>query len=96
MKIQLNLNETIDELVKEFLSCIEARFLSEDGSLNDGSLLNRALDRFYRRIQSTNRLLPNLAKEYDKLALQIIFNVARKQVQLSSEAVKKRFDVSFF
>lgn len=74
---------------------MEQRFLSEDGSLADGSLLNRALDRFYRRIQSTNRLLPQSAKEYDKLALQIVFNVSRKQTKLSADAIKKRFDVRF-
>lgn len=92
-----------------FLDCVERRFLAEAGNcennteLHDCVLITRAVDRFYRRVQAMDRLLPKSSEElalksgkYANAAYQIVLTVCRRQVALAAGKVQKRFEVCMY
>uniref|UniRef100_A0A915JUN8 Vacuolar protein sorting-associated protein 51 homolog n=1 Tax=Romanomermis culicivorax TaxID=13658 RepID=A0A915JUN8_ROMCU len=115
--IDLDIDDKVDNLLKRLLTCIENRFVAENQKNSnvdaailtspvsngiDCVLITRALDRFYRRIQATGRMIPqSISKDqksksenfgaYEKLAYQIVVNVCRLQVTAAADFVKKRF-----
>ncbi|GBM88079.1 Vacuolar protein sorting-associated protein 51 [Araneus ventricosus] len=53
------LEDFVIKLMEQYFTFIEIRF-SKENSSNDDAILVRALDRFYRRVQAMNRLLPHI------------------------------------
>jgi len=60
---EVELNKMVIRIMEDYLSVFEA-VLERDQLHNDTIILVRALDRFYRRIQSSH----NLLKQFDFLA----------------------------
>ncbi|GFQ77544.1 vacuolar protein sorting-associated protein 51 homolog [Trichonephila clavata] len=62
------------KLMDQYFTYIEIRF-SKENSSSDDAILVRALDRFYRRVQAMNRLLPHV--DFTVKGIQIVKKAAQ-------------------
>lgn len=94
------LNEFVLGFMQEFFDLLKRRMIMET-NLNETALLIRALDRFYRRLQATCRLMPvtnastipnagslTLSKE----GMTLILDVAKHVCQVTLEKLKSDLD----
>ncbi|XP_055935425.1 vacuolar protein sorting-associated protein 51 homolog isoform X2 [Argiope bruennichi] len=68
------LESFVFKLMEQYFTFIEIRF-SKENSSNDDAILVRALDRFYRRVQAMNRLLPHI--DFTLRGIQIVQKAAQ-------------------
>ncbi|XP_054709728.1 vacuolar protein sorting-associated protein 51 homolog [Uloborus diversus] len=85
------LEDFVDESMKFYFKIIEARIALETMS-NDAAILVRALDRFYRRIQAINRLLPRI--DFSLRGIEIVSKAAQDKCNHSLRRLKDCFSAS--
>ncbi|XP_015929560.1 vacuolar protein sorting-associated protein 51 homolog [Parasteatoda tepidariorum] len=66
----------VKDLMNQYFNFIEIRF-SQENTCIDSAILVRALDRFYRRVQAMNRLLPRI--DFTIQGIKIVKNVAKNR-----------------
>ncbi|XP_066507453.1 vacuolar protein sorting-associated protein 51 homolog [Hoplias malabaricus] len=72
------LHEFVDALAVRYFSLVERRIQQERG-VGDNSLLVRALDRFHRRLQAVNKLLPG--SSVPSQGTEIVIQAARERIR---------------
>jgi len=95
------LNAFVIELMHEFMDILKTRMLLEK-NLSEAALLVRAVDRFYRRIQATCRLMPvssstsstpNVgALTLSKNSMSLILEVSKHVCQVALDDLKGKLD----
>ncbi|XP_071493874.1 vacuolar protein sorting-associated protein 51 homolog [Diadema antillarum] len=82
------LGEFVDSRMQHYFGCIQDRIQAEKASV-ENSLLVRALDRFFRRLQAVHRLLPEL--QILQRGAKIVAEAARDRALYYGEGLKKHF-----
>ncbi|XP_053703122.1 vacuolar protein sorting-associated protein 51 homolog [Synchiropus splendidus] len=72
------LHEFVEDLAARYFSLVERRIQEEKG-VGDNSLLVRALDRFYRRLQAVTKLLPG--SSVPQQGTEIVIRAATERVK---------------
>lgn len=82
------LGHFVDSRMQQYFGCIQDRIQAEKASV-ENSLLVRALDRFFRRLQAVHRLLPDL--KLLQRGAGIVKEAAEERAQYYGEGLKKHF-----
>ena len=82
------LTEWLEKLMEKYLLVMQER-LSLEHNMEDCSLLVRSLDRFYRRLTVTNKLIPGL--DMIKAGLDVVLAVAQQFSVSASRQLEEKF-----
>ncbi|XP_033098791.1 vacuolar protein sorting-associated protein 51 homolog [Anneissia japonica] len=82
------LAEFVKSRMEQYFSCVELRIQAEKESV-ENSMLVRALDRFHRRLQAVDKLLPEL--NIIVRGTEIVANAARERSLFYLEGLKNHF-----
>ena len=94
------LNAFVIELMSTFMKILQQRMLLEK-NLSEAALLARAIDRFYRRVQATCRLMPVCAAAkvpnvgsltLSKDAMSLVLDVSKHICQVALDDLKSKLD----
>ncbi|KAG8182200.1 hypothetical protein JTE90_004138 [Oedothorax gibbosus] len=81
----------VTELMDRYFTYIDIRFSQENKS-NDDAILVRALDRFYRRVQAMNRLLPHI--DFSVRGINIVKKASREHCDFYLQKLMECFSAS--
>ncbi|XP_041477229.1 vacuolar protein sorting-associated protein 51 homolog [Lytechinus variegatus] len=82
------LGQFVDSRMQQYFTCIQDRIQAEKSSV-ENSLLVRALDRFFKRLQAVHRLLPDL--KILQRGADIVAAAAKERAQYYGDGLKKHF-----
>ncbi|KAK3094365.1 hypothetical protein FSP39_000798 [Pinctada imbricata] len=78
----------VNDLMEKYFSYVQRRVQLEKGT-GDNTILVRALDRFHRRLQAMNKLLPDT--DFSRAGTDIVSKAAKERVWHYLETLKQHF-----
>ncbi|KAF4532618.1 hypothetical protein B566_EDAN011531 [Ephemera danica] len=79
----------VADAMQRYLSVVQRRIELEQQPGAEATMLVRALDRFYRRLQAVSTLLPG--QDFARLGLEVVLNAGQKQADSHLLALKAHF-----